>query len=620
MLVHFKSLLAHVRAVRVVTLVALFLVVLIVLAGCGRKQEADDEYDQAIAQIEEIHQALSATELYELGPEDLQWLEDEFLTLSERVERMNELSSLPLGMGNVAEFGSARYRSTIQMLEVAGLLAESGQIIASVGNESLVALEDTGIRFDPDNTEETWLDVLQRRDSEIDIALDLMQDALIKREQIDESELPGRVYGNLAKIDELIEEVEHQLELAEQRAVAYESFGGEGNRRYLVLFQNPAELRPTGGFVGTIAEVELLNGQIFWYEFQDVYHLSQAYRQSDHEVEPPAGIAQFVRTDKLQFQDANWWAHFPTSASLMLEMSEAAGVEPFDGVAAIQPEAIQDMLASTGSITVEVDGAEREITSENLFDEAERQRREARQGNESETDHKDVIGVIGEVLFDELSNGDREDLIPVVLAMFDRLDQRDMQAFHVDSDVQELLEERNWAGLIDPEPDIPSLAITFSNVTGLKTSLAMQPSVDLVLDDEATDGSVEATLTVSLAHLGSTTGDPFYEGFQRYWVDIHLPDGSAVLDRQGRTGDDPEAGSGGAFIVNLDIGEIRDVTVQFTMPVQEQLLIRRQPGLVTSEVTLRRSGCNVPLEFVQDRDYIIEMNSTCPQLLIDDDD
>src|SRR5699024_4654044 len=118
---------------------------------------------------------------------------------------------------------------------------------------------------------------------------------------------------------------------------------------------------------------------------------------------------EYVREDDLQIQDANWWSHFPNSAELLLEMVSAAGWETMDGVVAVQPETIQDLISVSGSISVDVDGEERQITSENLLEESERQRRVQREGGEAETEHKEVIELISEILIDQLAEGDRDD-------------------------------------------------------------------------------------------------------------------------------------------------------------------------------------------------------------------
>ncbi len=591
------------------------LILAILVAGCGRVQTADDEYEQTLEQIDSIQEYLGEREIYELNPEDMAWLEREFATLAQRVERMEDASSLPLGLDRVAEFGSARYRSMMEMLEVAALLAESGQIIANIANESMTALDEHGFRFDSQDDGETWLEVIHRRDSEIDEALLIMDEALTRRAMIDESELPGRVQGNLYRIDQMIEDFGSQIELAQQREMAYEALGIDEQRRYLVLFQNPTELRPTGGFVGTITVLELHRGQISSYEFQDVYDISRTYsRVTSHEIEPPWAISEYVRPDKLQFQDANWWPNFPDSASMLIEMADASDWPELHGVAAVQPETFQDLIDVAGAIEVEVDGETRTITSDNLLEESERQRRVQRETGEGETGHKEVIELIGEVLIDQLSLGDRDDLIPAVLMMFDRLDQRDMQAYHEDENVQQFLEERNWAGLIEPQPDTPTLSTIFANVTGLKTSLAMQPTMDLYFEPDDEDDSVNVTATISLEHTGAAGGDPFYEGFQRYWIDVNLPENATLLDSSVEAAEDPDASSGGAYVVNLHVETTEEITIEFSMPITERLLLRRQPGLVTMYGGIEQSGCDEVVEYWGDRDIVLLLDGSCPEI------
>jgi hypothetical protein len=607
------------RQMKLISLLIGFILVSLLVAGCQRVRDADDEYEEALAQIETIQIELEDRELYELTPGDMVWLEDEFETLSERVDRIQDLSSLPFGLDGVAERGSARYRSMIETLEVAQLLAEAGQVIANIGHETLTALEDTGVRFDRANDGVTWLEVLQARNDELDDALALVDEALAKRARIDEEELPNRVRANLDKIDAMTERFASQIELADELPLAYEALGAEESRSYLVLFQNPAELRPTGGFVGTIAELELHRGQIVRYEFHDVYELSRDYRaQSDFQVDPPWAIRKYVRPDDLQIQDANWWAHFPISAELLIEMTEAAGWHALDGVVALQPETIQQLITVTGPLTVDVDGEDREITAENLHDEAERQRRIRREGGEAEAGHKEVIELIGDVLLDEISTGDRDEYIAAALLTIESLDRRDMQVYHEHDEVQAFLEERNWAGLLEPEHGTPTISVIFANITGLKTSLVMQPEMSLELAEPDRDGTIQGTLSIALNHEGAEGGDPFYEGFQRWWVDVSLPEEAADIDLARDLAEDPDASNGGAYIISLYVGEREEIVIDFTFTEPERLLIRRQPGLLPALGTVAQSGCNEVLEFNADRDIILVFEGGCPYIETDE--
>jgi hypothetical protein len=595
-----------------ISTLTIILVAGLVLSGCQTVRNAENEVDLALEQIDEIATRIDDQELYELTPDDLQWLEDEFIILSDRIDNMQDMSSLPLGLDSVAERGSPRFRAMMDTLEMAQVMAEAGIIVADIGYEALEALETTGVKFDSENDGETWLDVLERRESELERALALIDDALEQRKHIDEDELPFRVQSRLDTIDAMTERFSTQLELAEELPLAFVALGSHEPQRYLILFQNPAEMRPTGGFVGTIAELELTHGQISTYEFHDIYELSLAYQnQTNHEVTPPWPIERYIRPDKLQVQDANWWADFPVSAEMLLDMTEAAGWDPFHGVAAIQPDVVQDLIEITGPVEIDVEGEDREITSENVFEESERQRRLQREGGVTQTDHKEVIELIGDVLLDEILDSGRSELIDAALIGIENLDRRDSQIFHIDEGVQAFIEERNWAGLQFPDPEIPTLSIIFANITGLKTSLAMQADVELQILETSDEETLDGVLTVGLNHLGSEEGDPFYEGFQRWWVDVTLPDNTNVTLEDRNLADDPDASNGGAYIVSLDVEEREEIRVEFSMPWRDQLMLRRQPGLLSIDGTIVVEGCKAQ-EFSGDRDLVIEFGSSCP--------
>ncbi|KKW33412.1 MAG: hypothetical protein UY76_C0003G0017 [Candidatus Uhrbacteria bacterium GW2011_GWA2_52_8d] len=66
----------------------------------------------------------------------------------------------------------------------------------------------------------------------------------------------ARVQSNLPALIATIEEFETFYGLAK------ELLGAEGTKRYLIVFQNNTEIRPTGGFIGSFAEVKVHDGVI----------------------------------------------------------------------------------------------------------------------------------------------------------------------------------------------------------------------------------------------------------------------------------------------------------------------------------------------------------------------
>ena len=238
------------------------------------------------------------------------------------------------------------------------------------------------------------------------------------RSQIDESVLPAGAQTKLTELDQLASS--HDLnDLIEASFPALQAaFGADGPARYLVLIQNPSELRPSGGFPGTIAIVTFDRGQLRDYEFYNVYDLNEAYTTHSHNpVAQPWALSHYAPSPELSILDASWWSDFPTSAATILKMYQSTGWPPIKGVIALDPAVVRAMLKLTGPMTIDVDGEMRTITSDNVHDEIERQRRLARDGEKTEDVHKQVVAIIGKHLIDQVKDGDRQTILNMVDAI-----------------------------------------------------------------------------------------------------------------------------------------------------------------------------------------------------------
>ena len=129
--------------------------------------------------------------------------------------------------------------------------------------------------------------------------------------------------------------------------------GWDGPRRYLVLTQDPAELRPSGGFIGSYGIIAFDKGRITERRFQNVTTLD--YANNYPFVRPPQELADYLLgpTQSWQLADAGWSPDFPTSAqdALRLYINES-GDARIDGVLGITTYTIDELLKATGPISV----------------------------------------------------------------------------------------------------------------------------------------------------------------------------------------------------------------------------------------------------------------------------
>ncbi len=132
-----------------------------------------------------------------------------------------------------------------------------------------------------------------------------------------------------------------------------ELFGGDGERRYFLGAQNPAELRGTGGFVGAYAILTADAGRISISRFSPIQDLPQDLFGPD--VAPGE---EFLERYELVIAGLGTWLnvnfspHFPAVAQTIEAMYRQATGERLDGTIFVDPFALEAMLAATGPVTV----------------------------------------------------------------------------------------------------------------------------------------------------------------------------------------------------------------------------------------------------------------------------
>lgn len=134
--------------------------------------------------------------------------------------------------------------------------------------------------------------------------------------------------------------------------------GWDGPRRYLILTQDPAELRPSGGIIGSYGIIAFDRGRITERRFLSVSPLDG---KTDYPfARPPQELADYLLgpTQSWQLADAGWSPDFPTSAQDALRLyTNESGDSRFDGVLGITTYTIDELLKVTGPISVPDYGA-----------------------------------------------------------------------------------------------------------------------------------------------------------------------------------------------------------------------------------------------------------------------
>lgn len=138
--------------------------------------------------------------------------------------------------------------------------------------------------------------------------------------------------------------------------------GEQTSRRYLLLIQNNAEARATGGIPGALAVLNVDKGKLS-LDSQTSASAMGAFNPTVS-VDPEQSRIYSARLGKFM-QDVNLTPDFPTAAQTAQAMWKTENGEQLDGVLSIDPVALGYILDATGPVRMS-DPLLREVTSDNL--------------------------------------------------------------------------------------------------------------------------------------------------------------------------------------------------------------------------------------------------------------
>jgi len=145
-----------------------------------------------------------------------------------------------------------------------------------------------------------------------------------------------------------------------------EFFAYQDRRTYLVLLQNSAELRPTGGFIGSVGFITFDHGRFYDFQVQDVYALDG---QLKGHINPPAPLKQYLNEPSWFLRDSNWDPSFPQTAQIAQWFLQKEIGRQVDGVIGFNLIAAQSFIKAFEPIYLP--DYNLEITARNFFEQAE---------------------------------------------------------------------------------------------------------------------------------------------------------------------------------------------------------------------------------------------------------
>ena len=272
--------------------------------------------------------------------------------------------------------------------------------------------------------------------------------------------------------------------------------GENGPRNYLLVMENNAEIRSTGGLPGTVSLVHADRG-----------HVEITAQTSGGGLQQPTPVLPLTQTERMvfgenlgrYFVDANFTPDFTRTAALMKAQWEAkafgVGDVPIDGIFAVDTVAVAQLLGATGPINVD----DVRLTSANAVDILLHQ---AYVVTDDDARQNQFFQDTAKAAFDVFADGGGEPP-DVVRSLITAVDERRLNAWLSDAEEQAVLEPTRIAGTLPEKAQFrPEVGVYLNDATGAKMQYYLDYDVS-VLSSDCLDGVQKLT-----GHLNLISNTP----------------------------------------------------------------------------------------------------------------
>ena len=373
--------------------------------------------------------------------------------------------------------------------------------------------------------------------------------------------------------------------------------GGTGERmKYLVIFQNNNELRPTGGFLTAYALIYIEDGKVMPEKSDDIYELDKKFKKK---ITIPEKLGKYLTTEKYwNLRDMNIDPDFYRSMTTFIENYDLVPDEPhdIDGIITIDTMVLTDLIDLLGPIQVEGYG---EFSTEPdakynapqiivaLSEIITRPTPYIRE------DRKGILGPMMKAMLEKVYGASKDKFPGLFATMLKLIDGRHIQTYFIDKQLQESAEMINLAGrMIPPDDGSDFMAIVDANLGGAKSNLFIDYEVEqTILPPE--NGILEKRVVIT--YTNSQAGDNCnleagllcLNSVKNDWFRLYLPEGAKLISAKGFKGEAETYDENGFTVIDgyfsLNPKSTTQIDLEYTVPYEDtqeyRLKIWQQGGL-----------------------------------------
>ncbi len=479
------------------------------------------------------------------------------------------------------------------------------------------------------------LETLETIQPEIDDIESKLQEIENLSQEIDTNHYPEKLAGQLVR--QVIIDIQKQITQAVHTYSDYKPIIGElakmagakEPQKYLILFQNDNELRPTGGFLTAYSIIQIDKGTVVPEKSGDIYDLDLKFRQN---IPIPEELGKYLTTERYwNLRDMNIYPDFKKSMETFYQYYQTVPGEPddIDGIIAVDTQVLTWLLEVIGPV---------QIPGYGTFSAEVDQRCDCpqvvyalseiitRPTNYIKEDRKGVLGPLMSAILSKTYELDKTKFPDLITVAINSMKARHLQLYFIDENSQLAAEKIAAAGRLYQLPNNfkswkfgqnqDFLAIINVNLGGAKSNLFIDYDLKLIVS-EPSDGYLTNTLEITYRNSAAADNCNLEDGLLclnatlNDWIRLYLPPNSELIEIQGLE-EAAEVYEEESFTVvdgffKLEPLGLARIRMNYRVPYQDQenynLRLWKQGGIDPVPVLIEVTGGEEELLMNQDLEY-----------------
>ena len=328
----------------------------------------------------------------------------------------------------------------------------------------------------------------------------------------------------------------HAVSARDGLGALIDMLGGSGPRRFLIFSQNPDEVRPTGGFIGTYGVLVTRKGHLVLDRYAGI---AEWYRPRRQAQLPPAQAAlplQFAVPPQPQtLANVNATADFSAAGRLAAKLWQRGGERPVDGVISITPAVMARIVGVLGPVAVP--GFGETVTGANLLARVDYHTHLGAPTAGRPGGRKSFLIELAHVVVRRLLDAPASRWDPLAQAIGRGFETREAMAWSSRPIIQDALAARAWDGTL------PQVAGDFFYEGDFEYSAKNGRGLHRTFDHTVAlraDGSARVTTRVTIANTLPPSRGGLFNIDSSSHITVNGPSGAILLPAS----DPPDADSG----------------------------------------------------------------------------